>query len=45
MDNIWAVVLVLAIAVPVFLLVRWLAARRGVELARRRRGEQGRPRR
>lgn len=37
MDQIWAVVLLLVVAVPLFLLMRWLATRRAIETARRRR--------
>lgn len=43
MDDIWAVLLIVAVAVPVFLLVRWLAARRAVEQAKRRRDGRGGP--
>lgn len=37
MDDIWTIVVIVVVAVPVFLLVRWLATRRAVERARRRR--------
>lgn len=43
MNDIWAVVLMVAVAVPVFLLVRWMATKRAVKQARRRRDERGRP--
>ncbi|SOC53599.1 hypothetical protein [Ornithinimicrobium cerasi] len=39
MDNIWTIVLMVAVAIPVFLLLRWLATRRAVDQARRRRGD------
>lgn len=37
MDQIWAVLLLLVVAVPIFLLLRWLATKRAIEQARRRR--------
>ncbi|WP_272914053.1 hypothetical protein [Ornithinimicrobium cerasi] len=39
MDNIWTIVLMVAAAIPVFLLLRWLATRRAVDQARRRHGD------
>ena len=41
MNDIWTVVLVVAVAVPVFLLLRWLAVRRAITQARRRQDERG----
>lgn len=41
MDDIWTILIMIAVAVPVFLLVRWLAARRAVSLAQRRRRSDG----
>lgn len=37
MDDIWTIVLIAAVAIPVFLLLRWLAMRRAIAQARRRR--------
>lgn len=36
-NDVWPILLVLLVAVPVFLLLRWLATRRAVEQAQRRR--------
>ncbi|MFK5689202.1 hypothetical protein ACI3EY_06005 [Ornithinimicrobium sp. LYQ92] len=41
MDELWTLLLVVAVAIPMFLLVRWLAARRAVAAARRRRDGPG----
>ncbi|GGK60594.1 hypothetical protein [Ornithinimicrobium pekingense] len=41
MNDLWTVVLLVAVAIPVFLLLRWLAVRRAVSQTRRRREERG----
>lgn len=43
MDDIWTIVLIAAVAIGVFLLVRWLATRQAAAAARRRQAERGRP--
>lgn len=40
MPEMWTVVLVVAVAVPVFLLLRWLAVRRAIAQAEKKR-QQG----
>ena len=40
MDDIWTILIIVAVAVPVFLLLRWLAVRRAVAQARRRREQR-----
>lgn len=42
MDDIWTILLLLAVAVPIFLLMRWLATRRAIAQAQRRRRERRR---
>lgn len=41
MPEIWTIVLVVAVAVPVFLLLRWLAVRRAITQAEKRRRQGG----
>ncbi len=43
MNDIWTIVLIAAVAVAVFLLLRWMAARRAVAQAQRRREGRARP--
>ncbi|WP_158288638.1 hypothetical protein [Ornithinimicrobium flavum] len=40
MDNVWPILIMIAVAVPVFLLLRWIATKRAVEKARRRRDRE-----
>ena len=40
MDNLWTVVVMVLVAVPLFLGLRYLAARRAIGQARRRRQEE-----
>ncbi len=42
MPEIWTIVLVVAVAVPVFLLLRWLAVRRAIAQAEKRKRQGGR---
>lgn len=42
MDNLWTILVMLLVGVPLFLGLRYLAARRAVDRARRRREEHGR---
>ncbi|MGD8202070.1 hypothetical protein ACQE98_15635 [Ornithinimicrobium sp. W1679] len=44
MDDIWRIVLIVAVAAGVFLLVRWLATRQAAAAVRRRRAGRDRPR-
>lgn len=37
MGDIWIILVMVVVAIPVFLLLRWSATRRAVEQARRRR--------
>lgn len=41
MDNLWTIVVMVVIGVPLFLGLRYLAARRAIAQVRRRREEQG----
>jgi hypothetical protein len=41
MDNVWPILVMIAVAVPVFLLLRWIATKRAIEQARRRREAEG----
>lgn len=42
MDNTWTIVVIVAVALPLFLLLRWLTVRRAITQARRRRdGQRG----
>ncbi|MFK5634049.1 MULTISPECIES: hypothetical protein [unclassified Ornithinimicrobium] len=43
MDDIWTILLIAAVAIPVFLLLRWLAVRRAVAQVRRRQAGRSRP--
>lgn len=40
MENVWPILLMVVVAVPVFLLLRWSATRRAIEQARRRRDQE-----
>lgn len=41
MDTVWPILVMIAVAVPVFLLLRWIATKRAIEQARRRREAEG----
>lgn len=42
MGEFWTILLIVAVAVPVFLLLRWMAAKRALAQAQRMREERGR---
>ena len=40
--EVWTILLIVAVAIPVFLLLRWMAAKRALAQAQRMREERGR---
>lgn len=42
MDSTWTIVLIVAVALPLYLLLRWFTVRRAITQARRRRAGQQR---